>query len=331
MQAMHAAADKTHAKMPQPKPAFVKRMEALLGADGAKEFFGYITGQRPPASLRCNTIKMQPAALKQRLEEKGWRVSQPIAGRPEMMLVEVDKPSPHTLGNTMEHMLGYYYVQGLSSMMPVIAMDARPGERLLDLCAAPGSKATQAAAAMGNSGFMLANDISIHRIKALSANLERCGVANAVVMIRHGQELCRLLAVAGITFDKALVDAPCSGEGIAFKFPAVLETWGMERIRKLSGLQKQLAAGAAKALAHGGEMVYSTCTLAPEEDEAVVDFLVSRCGMEAVRTRLPLESRPGITSWEGADFSEEVAKAHRIYPHESNSEGFFICKLRNAA
>jgi len=235
---------------------------------------------------------------------------------------------PGELGNSVEHLLGYFYVQELSSMLPLLVLKPSPGEFVLDLCASPGSKTTQMAAMMENKGTVIANDIKLDRIKILSANLERCGVMNVVVTRNDGVGLCNRLGKKGFKFDKILLDVPCSGEGTLRSSPKTFMMWNFKVVKKLSREQKKLFAYALRALKKGGEIVYSTCTHAPEENEAVVDFAVRNFPVEVIKIELPLRCRPGVLEWYDERFSNEVCKSCRIYPQDNDSEGFFIAKFK---
>ena len=171
-----------------PKEGFVKRMEALLGEVEAKEFFE-ISYTKTPVSIRCNTLKISVDELKARLEGYGWKIRQPFDEFPEVMVVE-SALKPGEIGKTKEHLLGYYYVQEISSMLPMLALKPEAGEMILDLCASPGSKTTQAAAMMENSGTIIANELSMGRIGILNSNLERCGVMNTIVTRKEGVAFC---------------------------------------------------------------------------------------------------------------------------------------------
>ncbi|GAI75951.1 unnamed protein product, partial [marine sediment metagenome] len=162
----------------EPKPLFMERMQKLLG----KDFENYmkILEKEPVKSIRCNKLKISAEDLKARLEKKGWNIKQPFNNHPEIMIIE-NKLQPGELGRTIEHLLGYYYIQELASMLPVIALEPKPDEFILDLCAAPGSKTTQIASEMKNTGVIIANDVSLGRIKILASNLERCGVTNTII------------------------------------------------------------------------------------------------------------------------------------------------------
>ncbi len=309
-----------------PKEGFVERMEALLGKTDAEEFFE-ISYTKCPVSIRVNTLKITVDELKKRLEDYGWKIKQPLEGFPEVMVIE-SKLNPGEIGKTKEHLMGYYYVQEISSMLPMLALQPKPGEIILDLCASPGSKTTQAAAMMNNEGTIIANELSMGRIGILNSNLERCGVMNTIVTRKEGVALCnRFIKKSQMRFDKILVDAPCSGEGTLRKSPRTFEMWNINMIKKIAGVQKQLAVAALKILKVGGEMIYSTCTLAPEEDEMIINHLIENFDVEIEQIKLPLKFRCGVTEWEGASLDENVKKCLRLYPQDNNTDGFFVAKI----
>ncbi|MFH1521683.1 MAG: NOL1/NOP2/sun family putative RNA methylase [archaeon] len=326
-----------------PKEAFVKRMELLLGKEEAKEFFN-ISYTKTPSSIRCNTLKISVEDLKTRLENYGWKLKQPFEKFPEVMIID-SKLEPGELGKTKEHLLGYYYVQEISSMLPMLVLQPKAGDLVLDLCASPGSKTTQAAAMMKNDGTIIANEISMGRIGILNSNLERCGVMNTIVTRKEGVALCeKFLKKTQFRFDKILVDAPCSGEGTLRKSPRTFQMWNINMIKKIAGTQKRLAEAALKILKVGGEMVYSTCTLAPEEDEMIVDYLVKNFDIEVEKIGHPIgvppvvglskstsdgvKFREGVCEWEGAEMDKDVKKCLRLYPQDNNTDGFFVAKIR---
>ena len=309
-----------------PKEDFIKRMEALLGEVDAKEFFE-ICYTKTPVSIRVNTLKISVDNLKNRLKGYGWKIKQPLECFPEVMVIE-NKLNPGEIGKTKEHLLGYYYVQEISSMLPMLVLQPKPGEIILDLCASPGSKTTQAAAMMDNEGTIIANELSMGRIGILNSNLERCGVMNTIVTRKEGGALCnRFLKKSQMRFDKILVDAPCSGEGTLRKSPRTFEIWNINVIKKIAGVQKQLAIAALKILKVGGEMIYSTCTLSPEEDEMIIDYLIKNFDVEIEQIKLPLKFRCGVTEWESVSLDENVKKCLRLYPQDNNTDGFFVAKI----
>lgn len=315
--------------MIEPKPAFRERIQQLLGSE-AEEFFSYC--YKPlPHYIRCNTIKISPAELFERLSRK-WQIKQLFLRHPEIIKVESKMNGatllPGELGKAREHLVGYFYIQELSSMMPVIALQPSQSEMVLDLCASPGSKTTQIAASMQNSGLLVANDIRLDRIIILNSNLERCAVTNTIVTREDGARLCKKFARMHVKFDKILVDAPCSGEGTAREDLKLFKMWNLKMIENFSRQQKRLVASAISVLKENGLLVYSTCTLAPEENEEVIQFLVDNFPVEIEKPELPLKIRQGIKEWQGVQFSKNIEKCCRIYPQDNNSEGFFIAKIK---
>lgn len=307
------------------KPLFEERLRKLMPDEADFQEYCKIVHIPPKNFIRCNTLKISPKELFERLNKK-WKVIQPYSGFPEIMLIESDL-GPGELGNSIEHILGYYYVQEVCSMMSAIALDAKPEEFVLDLCASPGSKTTQIAAKMENSGTLMANDLKMDRIMILASNLEKNGVTNCIVTKNDAIGLCSRLSKSGYKFDKILLDAPCSGEGTLRSSPKTFLMWNSKVIDKFSRQQKKFIAFALKCLKVGGTLVYSTCTHAPEEDESVIDFALRNFPVKIEKITLPLKTRPGVTKWKNETFNPEVSKAHRIYPQDNDSEGFFLCKM----
>jgi len=225
---------------------------------------------------------------------------------------------------------GKIYIQNQSSWLPVIALNPEAGESILDVCAAPGGKSSHIAAIMGNEGRLIVNDNSRARLAKLKSNLERLGVA-AEYRLLDATRLDR--ALDGETFDKILLDAPCSGEGlINLANPSTLDTWSVAHIRRLASLQKQHIRQAWQALKPGGRLVYSTCTMAPEENEAVIDWLLRRNPDAQVVQPLykPAGVLPPVVKWNSSIYDQAVSQALRIPPQGGN-EAFFVCVLEKAA
>lgn len=322
------------------KPLFVERMKKLL--PDKKDFKNYLDILKIPPlkSIRCNTLKISPSDLKKRLEKKGWKISQPWKNYPEVMIVqgklinnsqrnELIELEPGEIGRSFEHLLGYYYVQELASMLPIITFLVKEGEVFLDLCASPGSKTTQFASNMNNTGTIIANEISMGRLKILASNLERCGVTNCLITKQEGTVLCRKLKKQKISFDKILIDAPCSGEGTLRGTKKTAMMWNINTIKKLANTQKALLEKAIPLLKSNGELIYSTCTHAPEENEEVIDFILKKFpGLKIEKINLPLKTRQGILRWEDKKFDNNIRKTCRIYPQDNDTEGFFISKLK---
>lgn len=271
-------------------------------------------------SIRVNTIKIKVKELKSRLE-KEWALEQ-IPWCKEGSWIEHKKGARRDVGNLIEHSLGYFYVQEAASMIPPIVLAPKPGELVLDMCAAPGSKASQIAAMMRNRGLLVANDVKTARIKALGINLQRMGVMNAVITLMPGY------AFKGFEFDRILVDAPCSGTGAIRKSLKTVAMWNPRMIKRLAGLQRRLLFTAFENLKEEGILVYSTCSLEPEENEGVVDSLLQRYdNAKLCKINLRIKRSPAILEFGKKVYSSELKKCLRIWPYDNDTEGFFVAKV----
>ncbi len=274
-------------------------------------------------SIRVNTLKISVEELKKRLESN-WSLT-PIPWCREGFWIEHTKGERRDIGNLPEHALGYFYLQEAASMIPPIVLDPKPGETILDIAAAPGSKATQIAQYMENKGVLISNDYTTERMKPLGINLQRCGISNAIMTKMYGQQFKR----AGIEFDRILVDAPCSGTGTIRKSLKTLLMWNPGMIRRLGATQKQLIEAAFSVLKPGGTLVYSTCSLEPEEDEEVVDHLLKKYEDAKIEEiDLDIKRSPAVSEFEGATYSDEIGKCLRIWPQDNDTEGFFVAKVK---
>ncbi len=275
---------------------------------------------RPPACIRVNTLKIGVDPFGSLMSEQGYDL-EPVEGMEEaFLLAGVDSP-----GSTLEYFLGYYHVQGLTSMLPAKILDPQPGEVILDLCAAPGGKATHLAQLMQNRGLVVANDVTIDRISVLRSHIDRLGTASLLVCRYHGHNFPTRTA-----FQRVLVDPPCSAEGTHRIGPQLPLTEDPEKARTLSGLQRRLLQRALDVLRPGGTLVYSTCTYAPEENKAVVNEVVADGRVEVLPIRIPFPHSPGLTSWGEETYHPTLIRCVRIYPHQMNSWGFFIAYLRKS-
>jgi len=310
-----------------PKPLFEQRINSLLENKQDQEEFWKIVHTSPQNSIRCNTIKISPEKLKTKLEKNGWKISQPFKEYPEIMII-TNNLLPGELGKSQEHLLGYYYVQEISSMMPMLALKPNSDDSFFDCCASPGSKTSQAAAMMNNKGILIANDNNMNRIRILSSNLEKLGISNTIITRNHSANLSKNFKKQGIEFDKILVDAPCSGEGTLRSSPKTFIMWNPKMTLRFSRTQKLLASKALEILKIGGEMIYSTCTHAPEENEEVVQYLLDNFNIKLLPINLPIKTRPGILKWQDKTFDKQIKNCARIYPQDNNTEGFFICKIK---
>jgi 16S rRNA (cytosine1407-C5)-methyltransferase len=280
-----------------------------------------LLGNPRKQSIRVNTIKANREKIKARLEEKYNILTSNHPNIPEALVIEDDPEN--ALGKTLEHLLGYYYIQSTSSMLPPIYLQPDKGSKVLDICAAPGSKSTQIAAMMGNTGMLLVNEVQGDRLSTLSYNIERTNVFNAGIIQDKGEWLGRYYQNY---FDKILVDVPCSGLGIIQKKDEVNKWWSTSSIVGLINLQLSLIVAAIKMLKPGGELVYSTCTLTTEENEEIINKVLEKYPIELLPVSIP-GGVPGFTEVPGKKFSPELSKTARVLPWLSNSEGFFLAKM----
>ncbi len=227
------------------------------------------------------------------------------------------------LGNCAEQLLGFFQMQELSSMLPVHVLDPKKEDIILDMSAAPGNKTSFISEIMKNQGLIVANDIDANRSKKLIYTLKKNGVYNTVVTCNDALKLN-----FDFLFDKVLLDAPCSSEGFFLKKNKGIHTWSQKIVLKKAILQKKLIKKGFDLLKPNGVLVYSTCTLSPEENEEVIDFLLKNDSavVEDIDVRLNVSS--GLTSYNNKKYDASLKKAIRIYPHKTNLECFFVCKLR---
>ena len=234
-------------------------------------------------------------------------------------------PDHEAPGKTLEHFLGNIYIQELPSMLPplLVREEVRDAPLVIDACAAPGSKTTQLAAFMNNTGTLVANDIDYTRIKALKFNVEKSGAFNTIITNQDFRFYPKLGPKV------ILLDAPCSSEGTIRKNADALSFWSEKRIIGHSNLQRNLIIKAYDVLAPGGILVYSTCTFAPEENEIVLQHLLEkRQDANILKIDIPhFNLAPSVKSWAGIDFSSKIQNAKRVWPHHNNTGGFFLAKI----
>ncbi|MDB2225710.1 RsmB/NOP family class I SAM-dependent RNA methyltransferase [Halorubrum ezzemoulense] len=274
-----------------------------------------------PSVVRTNGIAATPARVREAFDESGVAY-EPVDWHDGLFRLPDGNP-----GGNWPYVHGWTHGQEEVSVLPTLALDPRPGERVWDACAAPGSKTTQIADAMDDEGTVVANDNNLGRLSALRHNAERLGITNAIVTNQDARNFSTK-PLAFDEFDRALVDAPCSCEGTCRKNPDVLDQWTLDHVHAVAGIQKGVLTRAVQATRPGGVVVYSTCTFAPEENEAVLDHVLANEDCELVEFDLPLDADPGVTEWEGETYDESVTRAQRIYPHRNDTGGFFCAKLR---
>lgn len=302
--------------------AFLTQMREAMPA--SLSFDDFIAAcQRPlRRSIRVNTLKISVADFLALTAPYGWSLT-PIPWCAEGFWIERDEEESFPLGSTAEHLSGLFYIQEASSMLPVAALfaDDNVPQRVMDVAAAPGSKTTQIAARMGNNGAILANEYSASRVKVLHANISRCGISNVALTHFDGRVFGAALPEM---FDAILLDAPCSGEGVVRKDPDALKNWSVESNLNIAATQRELLDSAFHALRPGGTLVYSTCTLNRDENEAVLHWLKETYA-DAVEFLslgdLFPEAQSALT---GEGFLH-------VFPQIYDCEGFFVARLRKTA
>lgn len=276
-----------------------------------------------PLVIRANTLKTNRKDLMEALVKRGAVVESIEWSKVAIKVSESSVP----IGATPEYLAGYYMLQSASSMNPVMALDPQPGERVLDMSAAPGGKTSFIAQMMKNSGIVVANDLKEQRQKATIANLHRLGVKNAIVCIHDGRKIPKVMK----GFDRVLLDAPCSGLGVISRDQSVKLQRTVKDIQRIAHLQKELLCAAIDAVdpksSSGGIIVYSTCSISCEENEQVVQYALSRRFVRLVDTGLTV-GKPGLTRFKDRRFHPSLALTKRFYPHVHNMDGFYVAKLQ---
>ncbi|WHH59235.1 RsmF rRNA methyltransferase first C-terminal domain-containing protein [Petroclostridium sp. X23] len=295
---------------------FLLKMRSLL-KDEYKEF---VEAYKAPknSAFRINTLK---------ISSEGFARISPFEIEPIEEIKEgyyystEEQPGKHPY-----HSAGLYYIQEPSAMMPVKALDVQPGEIVLDLCAAPGGKSTQIACALKGEGLLVSNEIISSRASILAENMERFGVKNAIITNESPDRLSKHF---NDFFDKVLVDAPCSGEGMFRKEPYACSEWNTDTPVSCAKRQLNILDDAQKMLKSGGKLVYSTCTFSPEENEGVIKQFLQRytefdlCDISGL-----LNLERGRPEW--VNGTENLMKCRRIWPHKYRGEGHFAALLKKS-
>lgn len=307
-------------------------MRHLLGEE-AEEFFQSYKKERA-YGLRYNPLKFKsPEVFEQKLSGlTGWQFTS-VPWCPEGYYYQwSDQPGKHPW-----HEAGAYYIQEPSAMSAVELLGAEPGERILDLCAAPGGKTTQIAGKMQGQGLLVSNECYGNRAKILAQNVERMGIGNTVVLNESTERLSQGFSAF---FDRILVDAPCSGEGMFRKDQGAVSEWSLENVELCASRQREILSHAAAMLKPGGVLVYATCTFAPQENEGCLAWFLENYpefSLERVETANQYFSS-GRAEWAafGADCpvkgvqNQELEKAYRLWPHKLQGEGHFAARLVKA-
>ncbi|WP_420632138.1 class I SAM-dependent methyltransferase [Candidatus Leptofilum sp.] len=278
--------------------------------------------ERPlPTTIWANPLKITPDKLQSLMAESGIDLA-PVPWYPGAFRL----PEGVMPGLRWEYLAGLYQVQEEAALLPALLLDPQPGERVLDMCAAPGNKTAQMGAMMQNRGTLLANDRSNGRMRAARHALNRIGLVNVTTMVRDGGNLPAEMGL----FDKIMVDVPCSCEGTCRKDTAVLERSSVGASKKIARIQTALLRKAVQLCRPGGRIVYATCTFAPEENELVVDVVLRDSGdtLHLCSSAIPgLTASPGLTEWQGQQLHPDLHLASRIWPQQNDTGGFFVAVL----
>ncbi len=294
-------------------PAFAQEMQDLFdrfGRSGEWPLFLASFAEKPLAGLRANTLKIDAAALRVLLNHN----LKPVPWSDDGFYLPLDFQP----GKLPWHSAGLYYIQEPSAMLPAIVLGAKPGERILDLCAAPGGKSCRIAADLRGEGLLWANEISSDRARALLHNVELTGCRNAIISQETPERLADRLPAY---FDRILVDAPCSGSGMFRRDPGAMDSWQAYGSDHCTALQRGILLAAWTMLKPGGSLVYSTCTFSLAENEEMILWLTEQvdCQIE------PIAKVPGIDN--GLSVSPAMTRTARIWPHRVDGDGHFCARL----
>ncbi len=296
--------------------AFKERYSALTNFDK----FEQCLAKPLRKSIRINPLKTSVEALLKRLREE-WVLAQ-IPWMQNGFFIKYKEGGRCDIGNIPGHNEGLFYIQEAASMIPALVLAPKPGEIVLDMCASPGGKTTQMAEMMHNRGRIVAADVREDRIAILKRNIARMGVTNCEIVKKPGQQFKNGL------FDKILVDAPCSGTG-TMRLQEDLAKWNTDIAGRMSFEQKSLLESAFKILKKNGVIVYSTCSLEPEENEEVIDWLLKKhkkAGLEEIDIAGLKKSDP-ILDYKEKSFDKRISRCLRIWPQDNDTSGFFVAKI----
>jgi tRNA (cytosine40_48-C5)-methyltransferase len=270
----------------------------------------------PNQYIRTNTIKISNIDLEKRLTSKGFHLKDTVIR--DVFAVE---KSPFPIGATTEYLLGYYYIQDLSSCIAVESLDVQEDQIILDMASAPGGKTTFIAQKMKNTGCVIALDINSARINSMVFNIARCGVMNSCIYKMDSRQVADL----NIKFDRVLLDAPCSCEGVIIKDKTRKTSHTAQDVEYCVSNQMELIEAAIKVVRPGGLLVYSTCSFAPEENENIVNSTLDRFDVKIEPVQYGIE---GLTNFGDIRFHDDMKNTKRLYAHIHNTLGFYIARLR---
>ncbi|MBR4815966.1 MAG: RsmB/NOP family class I SAM-dependent RNA methyltransferase [Lachnospiraceae bacterium] len=301
---------------------FLDEMKELLGDEYEAFLASY--DEEHMRGMRCNTLKLTPSEF----EEKAPFISEKVKWTDNGYYTSEDEqPAKHPY-----YFAGLYYIQEPSAMLPAALLPVEPGDRVLDLCAAPGGKTTELGAKLKGKGLLVSNDISASRAKALVKNVELFGIKNAVVVSEAPEKLAERFEGY---FDKILVDAPCSGEGMFRKVHSIAKNWEQYGSQYYADIQRTVLPAAVKMLKPGGRLLYSTCTFSRLEDEDSIRFILKNFPDMEVADAIDFDDERYFGFYRGKLFREEetdsekaITKTIRLFPHRIKGEGHYAALLR---
>lgn len=309
------------------KPIFEERFKEILGDDYDKFVKTILTPQRK--SFRINSLKAKNSTrIIESIKNKGIHITK-VPWCENSFFVDFDKESRTDLGNLIEHFNGEIYIQEATSMIPPELIDI-PEKiddkfKVLDMAAAPGSKTTQIAEKMKNRGIIIANELDYSRLGPLKMNLERAGIINSIITNGDGRKI-----TGEESFDRILLDAPCSGSGVIRKSPRTLKTYNPKKLKGMKNLQKKLLSRAFELLKRRGIMVYSTCSLDPEENEICIkEFLEENPNASIETININMKRTNLIKKFNNIEIPKIVySNTLRVWPQDNDTNGFFVAKIR---
>ena len=285
---------------------FYEHIEIVIGKE-EKDKLENAIDQEQIKCLRVNTLYLEPKSLKETYPN--------IVNNNEIDYSFYYDKNEYDLGKSIEHFAGGIYIQDASAMLVTHLLNPQENERVIDLCAAPGGKATQASILMKNTGLVIANDYNEKRSEILSENVERLGITNTIVLNNNVDKIANHF---GGYFDKVILDAPCSGEGMFRKNDLSYLDWSIDKVHRCSEIQRELIMHAYSLLKKDGIMVYSTCTFEKEENEDIVQYLLDNSNASLIN----------IKEIEGAIRGIDMKEAIRLYPSHFKGEGQFIALIK---
>jgi len=299
-------------------PYMVERYIQFLGLEDTIKLLE--ANERPlKPTIRVNTLKISPAELKEKLEKKGISLKS-LKWLDYGFSVE---SSELNIGSTHEYLQGYYYIQNEASMLPAHILSPKETDLVIDMCAAPGSKSTQLAQIMNNKGQLLLIDRNINRIPSLNMNIRRMGILNSIILNFDALDILKL----NLKADKILLDAPCTGEGLIIQDKNRKKSKKYSDIQKISKLQIKILKAGLTSLKSGGLLMYSTCSIAPEENEMVVNKVLNGNPNYSIIDISIQYGVKGLKNAFGTDFQDSMGKSQRLYPYLHDTIGFFVCLI----